>query len=872
MPDIINNGTLQFTIKAEDKASNVIKGVKNELNNMKEAGKSSFSTTGTQAYNQQLKELNQTMSKVKYNTGGVRQAIKSLGDAFGKIFSTGHISQKFEEMTEDIVENISEINNSLRLSRLGKSFDGDKIDIFDEYNLKNGTRELKRTLSYLEQVRKKFKGIFDFTTEDNGDSTYIKVLTDINSFKDTINLRTESIKVSLKQAFGNIIDKVKEAKETISTLFKSISAGAKLAVSAIMVVVAAVTALVVAFKQALALSKEGEEIWQGASRVGMDTATYQTYSSLLKKGGMSDERIKDTSIQFIKNQDKLANYGINTSGKTTSEIYKETLLTMADITDTQERMNALSDVFGEQGVYMNSVLQQGKDNIEAMLKAQKGLGTEMSTETIENSHKLETSISALKEAWSGLKNAFSGLIPILNWVVEKLTVAISYFSALLSLIFGSLSKASNATESYSDNLSSANETIEEIKGNLSGFDELNNLTFNTSDNDDLTSIDTGDVDSISYMSETLTAALAKVDDFRTKMAEIQYIVGPVSSTLMVLLGIIIAIVGIFTGHFVLAGIGAAMAGIGVAGMISNISNGNFAELFDKIGEKVKNSKVGQWCSEKWEELKTGFGNFGDWCSEKWNNFKNGLSTFGDNVKTGWEDLKTSTGDCLEAFKDTIKDKLDKAKEKLDTWKQNLSDWGDKTKQKFDDIEDKVNGALSTALDNIKTTVSDKWNKVKLWWNEHIAPIFTSAYWQSKIKTFVNQIKYMINCIIVTVQNGINSIINKFNNSGLVTFFNEKLKLNMNLSPITIPQLQYMAKGGIVNSATPAIIGEAGAEAVIPLENNTQWMNKLATIIAAELGKQNSDIVMQIDGKTVAKSTVNEIQKMNKRNGYNILMA
>ena len=72
---------------------------------------------------------------------------------------------------------------------------------------------------------------------------------------------------------------------------------------------------------------------------------------------MSDERIKDTSIQFIKNQDKLANYGINTSGKTTSQIYKETLLTMADITDTQARMNALSEVFGEQGVYMNSVLQ-----------------------------------------------------------------------------------------------------------------------------------------------------------------------------------------------------------------------------------------------------------------------------------------------------------------------------------------------------------------------------------------------------------------------------------------------------------------------------------------------------------------------------------
>ena len=37
----------------------------------------------------------------------------------------------------------------------------------------------------------------------------------------------------------------------------------------------------------------------------------------------------------------------------------------------------------------------------------------------------------------------------------------------------------------------------------------------------------------------------------------------------------------------------------------------------------------------------------------------------------------------------------------------------------------------------------------------------------------------------------------------------------------------MAKGGIVKQATRAIIGEAGAEAVVPLENNTEWIDLLA---------------------------------------------
>jgi hypothetical protein len=45
----------------------------------------------------------------------------------------------------------------------------------------------------------------------------------------------------------------------------------------------------------------------------------------------------------------------------------------------------------------------------------------------------------------------------------------------------------------------------------------------------------------------------------------------------------------------------------------------------------------------------------------------------------------------------------------------------------------------------------------------------------------------------------------------------------------------MATGGIVNSPTNAIIGEAGAEAVMPLENNTGWMDIFANKVAAAVG-------------------------------------
>ena len=44
----------------------------------------------------------------------------------------------------------------------------------------------------------------------------------------------------------------------------------------------------------------------------------------------------------------------------------------------------------------------------------------------------------------------------------------------------------------------------------------------------------------------------------------------------------------------------------------------------------------------------------------------------------------------------------------------------------------------------------------------------------------------------------------------------------------------LATGGIVTSATTALIGEAGREAVLPLDNNTQWMDRLATKLANQI--------------------------------------
>lgn len=70
-------------------------------------------------------------------------------------------------------------------------------------------------------------------------------------------------------------------------------------------------------------------------------------------------------------------------------------------------------------------------------------------------------------------------------------------------------------------------------------------------------------------------------------------------------------------------------------------------------------------------------------------------------------------------------------------------------------------------------------------------------------------------------------------------------------------LPKLAVGGIVNRpgrGVPAIIGEAGAEAVLPLENNTEWMDVLADKIGG-----NVTIPIYMDGKKIATYVV-DIQK------------
>lgn len=63
--------------------------------------------------------------------------------------------------------------------------------------------------------------------------------------------------------------------------------------------------------------------------------------------------------------------------------------------------------------------------------------------------------------------------------------------------------------------------------------------------------------------------------------------------------------------------------------------------------------------------------------------------------------------------------------------------------------------------------------------------------------------------------------------------------------ISIPKIPLLANGGIIDKATLAMIGEAGKEAVVPLEQNTEWIGKLAQKLATALSSVSVGIAAPV---------------------------
>lgn len=133
-------------------------------------------------------------------------------------------------------------------------------------------------------------------------------------------------------------------------------------------------------------------------------------------------------------------------------------------------------------------------------------------------------------------------------------------------------------------------------------------------------------------------------------------------------------------------------------------------------------------------------------------------------------------------------------------------------------------------------------------------------------------KFVVNGIIGFAENTINGFIWAIN--GAIDLINVIPGVEIStIAPLNVPRL---AKGGIVDSAQMFVAGEAGKEAVMPLENNTGWITQLAEKVATRMpqGGQGSnmtgDLILMIDGSVIGKVALAQLRKMQRQGGITLL--
>lgn len=152
----------------------------------------------------------------------------------------------------------------------------------------------------------------------------------------------------------------------------------------------------------------------------------------------------------------------------------------------------------------------------------------------------------------------------------------------------------------------------------------------------------------------------------------------------------------------------------------------------------------------------------------------------------------------------------------------------------------------------------------LW--EHIKQMF--GEFAGNFGEFIGGIfKNAINGVLQFIENIINGPIDIIN--GFIGLINDAFGfIGVNLGRIDRISLPRLATGGIALSATTAIIGEQGKEAVLPLENNTDnWAGLLASTLVEQMEEDN----LRGGGDIIQYNTIEINNEMDAQDIGRVLM-
>lgn len=300
---------------------------------------------------------------------------------------------------------------------------------------------------------------------------------------------------------------------------------------------------------------------------------------------------------------------------------------------------------------------------------------------------------------------------------------------------------------------------------------------------------------------------------------------------------------------------------------------NVCKIFEDAGKTIGDivETLGQAISEIVDSIagavETGF----TWIAETATEIWSGISGF---LSETWDDIKKTASEKIEALKKDIAEKWENIKKN--------------TTEKWNNIKQ----TLSTTWNNIKTTASTVWNNIKTTLSTVVNTI------KNTVTTAFNTVRNTVTTVFNTVYNTISSKINAAKDAieraierikDLFDFEFEwpDLKLphfdiegEFSLNPPRVPSIDidWYAQGGVFNSPSIIGVGERGAEAVMPLEHNTGWIDDLADRIAIKMAQyggasqQPVDVNVSIEGdmRNLFRAIKKESNAYRKQTGVSMI--
>lgn len=285
---------------------------------------------------------------------------------------------------------------------------------------------------------------------------------------------------------------------------------------------------------------------------------------------------------------------------------------------------------------------------------------------------------------------------------------------------------------------------------------------------------------------------------------------------------------------------------------------NVSEFFVKLWNDVSSAVSGMWTS-----VTTWFTNMKNSVVEK-------VTAIWTTVKEKFEAIKTAISDKVKEAKEAVVNKFTEIKTNITN---KVTEAKTAVVNKFNEIK---NG-IKEKVDSAKETVSNVFTNIKT----TMSNTLTSA--KNTVVNIFNSIKDSIKDKIDGAKDAVKSAIDKIKD-----FFNfewkwPKIKLphfkvSGSINPVDwftqgVPKLSvsWYAHGGVFDKPTlfnyggnVGGLGEAGAEAIVPLEKNTEWLDRIAERLSEKSG--NQPIILEVDGKVFAQTSIDTINQLTRQTG------